>query len=250
MLCRGLLLRDPEAPLGRRRSRALARRRSDARRAGRRARARPPPCGPYRFGKTEATTGHGARAGARQALGRRAQGRRARAGRALARAGAARLQPRARAARHPGQRRASATTRGCCGSWSRWRPTCRRSGAARPSAATRCWRPRARPRTATTRRSGWLDSLYGDDVLATYAANGPRRARQHRPPLARRVDRLRARCGRRRARAEEAWRTQPRDVGGGEASSAVSFDDLAFVATRQADGAAAARASTARCCSR
>ena len=77
---------------------------------------------------------------------------------------------------------------------------------------------------------GWLDSLYNDGVLATYAANGhgalaniDRRWRDAWTDFAALWESARS--------AEEAWRTQPRDVGGGEASSAVSFDDLAYVAT-------------------
>ena len=77
---------------------------------------------------------------------------------------------------------------------------------------------------------GWLDSLYNDNVLATYAANGhdalasiDRRWRDAWTDFAALWEAAR--------RAEEAWRTQPRDVGGGEAGSAVSFDDLAYVAT-------------------
>jgi len=77
---------------------------------------------------------------------------------------------------------------------------------------------------------GWLDSLYNDNVLATYAANGhdalaniDRRWRDAWTDFAALWEEARS--------AEEAWRTHPRDVGGGDANSAVSYDDLAFVAT-------------------
>ncbi|MFO1315512.1 MAG: protein kinase [Burkholderiales bacterium] len=76
----------------------------------------------------------------------------------------------------------------------------------------------------------WLDSLHRDGVLATYADAG-------QPPL-RDLDRRWRDAWRQFSalwdaarRAEEQWRAQPRDVGGGAGSGAVSFDDLAFVAT-------------------
>jgi len=76
----------------------------------------------------------------------------------------------------------------------------------------------------------WLDSLVRDDVLATYAGAGhggladlDRRWREAWRDFSALWDAAR--------RAEERWRAQPRDVGGGAGSGAVSFDDLAFVAT-------------------
>ncbi len=76
----------------------------------------------------------------------------------------------------------------------------------------------------------WLDSLYRDEVLATFAAAG-------HPELAE-IDRN-WRAGwneftqlwEAARRAEEKWRQRPRDVGGGAGGQAVSFDDLAYTAS-------------------
>jgi hypothetical protein len=76
----------------------------------------------------------------------------------------------------------------------------------------------------------WLDSLYRDEVLATFAAAG-------HPELAE-IDRT-WRAGwneftqlwEAARSAEEKWRQRPRDVGGGAGAQAVSFDDLAYTAT-------------------
>ena len=76
----------------------------------------------------------------------------------------------------------------------------------------------------------WLDSLYRDRALQTYVAAG--RAELHDLDQRWRrdwddfVELWQA------ARdAEEKWRKQPRDVGGGAGAQAVSYDDLAFVAS-------------------
>lgn len=76
----------------------------------------------------------------------------------------------------------------------------------------------------------WLDSLVRDDVLATCAGAGNDALRD--------LDRRWRDAWRdfsalweAAQRAEERWRAQPRDVGGGAGSGAVSFDDVAFVAT-------------------
>jgi hypothetical protein len=76
----------------------------------------------------------------------------------------------------------------------------------------------------------WLDSLYRDRALETYVAAG--RAELHDLDQRWRrgwndfVELWQA------ARdAEEKWRKQPRDVGGGAGAHAVSYDDLAFVAS-------------------
>ncbi len=73
----------------------------------------------------------------------------------------------------------------------------------------------------------WLDSLYGDDALATYGEAGhdrflvlDARWREDWRTFAQWWDAAR--------RAEEKWRQRPRDVGGGADDKAVSFDDLAF----------------------
>lgn len=76
----------------------------------------------------------------------------------------------------------------------------------------------------------WLDSLYRDEALAAFAGAGQLALgeldRRWRAAWARCVDLCEA-----ARRAEEKWRAQPRDVGGGVGNGAVSFDDLAFVAT-------------------
>jgi hypothetical protein len=76
----------------------------------------------------------------------------------------------------------------------------------------------------------WLDSLFRDRVLETYAAAGhaPLRAIDQRwrggwNDFVELWEAARA--------AEEKWRKQPRDVGGAAGTQAVSYDDLAFVAT-------------------
>lgn len=76
----------------------------------------------------------------------------------------------------------------------------------------------------------WLDSLVRDGVLDACADAGhaalrdlDRRWRDAWRDFSELWDAAR--------RAEERWRAQPRDVGGGAGSGAVSFDDLAFVAT-------------------
>ena len=78
----------------------------------------------------------------------------------------------------------------------------------------------------------WLDSLYCDQVLETFAAAGHADLRA--------IDE-RWRTGWQdfvalweAARdAEEKWRKRPREVGGDAGSHAVSYDDLAFAATRR-----------------
>ncbi len=76
----------------------------------------------------------------------------------------------------------------------------------------------------------WLDSLYRDGALATYAAAGhdalahlDRRWRDARKDFDALWEAAR--------RAEEKWRTQPRDVGGCAGSGADSVDDLMSVAS-------------------
>ena len=76
----------------------------------------------------------------------------------------------------------------------------------------------------------WLDSLYTDRVLEAYAAAGhgafraiDQRWRSGWDDFVELWEAARA--------AEEKWRKQPRDVGGAAGSHAVSYDDLAFVAT-------------------
>jgi hypothetical protein len=76
----------------------------------------------------------------------------------------------------------------------------------------------------------WLDSLARDNVLATYGAAGhealralDERWRQGRQRFVAYWEAARA--------AEDRWRKQPRKVGAGDAAHAVSFDDLAYVAT-------------------
>lgn len=76
----------------------------------------------------------------------------------------------------------------------------------------------------------WLDTLYRDDVLASYAAAGHESLRQLDRRWRDAWNRFEALCDQAR-RAEEKWRARPRDVGGVAGSSAVSFDDLAFVAS-------------------
>lgn len=76
----------------------------------------------------------------------------------------------------------------------------------------------------------WLDSLYRDEALAVFADAGNAALdeldRRWRGGWSRFVELCEA-----ARRAEEKWRAQPRDVGGGIGNGAVSFDDLAFVAT-------------------
>ncbi len=76
----------------------------------------------------------------------------------------------------------------------------------------------------------WLDSLYRDEVLAAFASAGHVALREidrrWRDAWARFNELWTA-----TQHAEETWRTQPRDVGGGPGNHAVSFDDLAFVAS-------------------
>lgn len=76
----------------------------------------------------------------------------------------------------------------------------------------------------------WLDSLYRDQALAAYADIGNAALgeldRRWRSGWSRYVELCDA-----ARRAEQKWRAQPRDVGGGADNAAVSFDDLAFVAS-------------------
>ena len=76
----------------------------------------------------------------------------------------------------------------------------------------------------------WLDSLYSDHVLETYAAAGhdelraiDQRWREGWQDFSELWEAARI--------AEEKWRKQPREIGGGAGNQAVSYDDLAFVAT-------------------
>lgn len=76
----------------------------------------------------------------------------------------------------------------------------------------------------------WLDSLYRDEVLSTFVAAG-------HPELADLDRNWRAgwneftQLWEAARRAEETWRQRPRDVGGGAEAQAVSFDDLAYTAS-------------------
>jgi hypothetical protein len=76
----------------------------------------------------------------------------------------------------------------------------------------------------------WLDGLYRDEALAAFAGAGNAALgeldRRWRSAWSRFVELCEA-----ARRAEEKWRAQPRDVGGGAANATVSFDDLAFVAS-------------------
>jgi hypothetical protein len=74
----------------------------------------------------------------------------------------------------------------------------------------------------------WLDSMFRDNVLAAYAAAGhealhdvDRRWREGMQAFHELWEAAR--------RAEEQWRKQPRDFGGGAQGHAVSYDDIAFV---------------------
>ena len=86
---------------------------------------------PYRFGKTEATSGAELALALAKHWDAALPRPRARPDRALARAGAARLQPGARAARHPGPEGRERRRAACCGSCSRPRRICRPCGAER-----------------------------------------------------------------------------------------------------------------------
>ena len=169
-LCRGLLLRDPKRRWGRDEvSRWLAGDASlvipdDA--EGAATSVRPVPVRQDRGDHRR-----GARARAREALGRRAPRPAARPDRALARAGAARLQPAAHAARHPGDEG----------------PHRRRAAVALPA------RGRARP-------AAGVEGLAGDDGFGH--RRGPRRRQRRR-------DRARlARLAVARRRAASASRTR------------------------------------------
>ena len=76
----------------------------------------------------------------------------------------------------------------------------------------------------------WLDSLVRDDVLEAWADAGHDALRDLDRRWRAAWDAFAALWEAAR-HAEARWRAQPRDVGGGTGSGAVSFDDLAFVAT-------------------
>ena len=76
----------------------------------------------------------------------------------------------------------------------------------------------------------WLDSLVRDDVLEAWADAGHDALRDLDRRWRAAWDAFAALWEGAR-QAEARWRAQPRDVGGGTGSGAVSFDDLAFVAT-------------------
>ncbi|MEO8752545.1 MAG: hypothetical protein ABI624_07700, partial [Casimicrobiaceae bacterium] len=76
----------------------------------------------------------------------------------------------------------------------------------------------------------WLDSLYRDEVLATFAAAGHADLRAIDEQWRSGWRDFVALWTAARA-AEDKWRKQPREVGGTAGSHAVSYDDLAFVAS-------------------
>ena len=75
----------------------------------------------------------------------------------------------------------------------------------------------------------WLDSLYRDRVLETYVAAGRTELRDLDQRWRRGWNDF-VELWQAARDAEEKWRKQPRDVGGGAGAHAVSYDDLAFVA--------------------
>ena len=76
----------------------------------------------------------------------------------------------------------------------------------------------------------WLDSVFRDGVLAICADAGNESLRELDRRWHDAWEAFAAWCDAAR-RGEERWRAQPRDVGGGPGAGAVSFDDLAFVAS-------------------